>query len=101
MYAQSLVRAGRLREALSSIDTGLERLRVCRCSATHLEQTAYIRGRTGIDADYWLRALRPLVLVWLGRFTDADAAIAGMEQRKGELADVRFIPHMAATDMAY
>jgi class 3 adenylate cyclase/tetratricopeptide (TPR) repeat protein len=101
MYAQSLVRAGRLREALSSIDTGLERLRACRCSATHLEQTAYIRGRTGIDADYWLRALRPLVLVWLGRFTDADAAIAGMEQRKGELADVRFIPHMAATDMAY
>lgn len=99
-HAQSLVRAGLLREALATIEAGTELLRTCRFSEAHEEQATYIRGRAGFDPGQWLRALRTLVLVWLGRFGEAGAAIAETGKYESD-ATVQFIPHMAGTDMAY
>jgi class 3 adenylate cyclase/tetratricopeptide (TPR) repeat protein len=100
-YAQSLFYSGRLRESLRAIASGLELLQHPHLSSASEEQAAYIRQRVGFDVGHWLHALRTLVLVWLGRFADADAAIADMQQFKDNVAVVQFIPHLAATDLAY
>ena len=100
-YAQSLFYSGWLRESLEAIASGLELLQYSHSSAASEEQAAYIRRRVGFDVGHWLHGMKTLVLVWLGKFEDADAAIADMERFKDDVAVVQFIPHLAATDLAY
>jgi tetratricopeptide (TPR) repeat protein len=99
-HAQALFYSGRLHEAARTIEAGLELLRDASASAASAEQSAYISQRTGFDVGHWLHALRPLVLVWLGKFTDANAAIADIARFQNDAMVVKYLPHFAATDMA-
>ena len=100
-YAQSLFYAGLLRNSLTMIASGLELAQHPRVSPASEKQAAYIRARVGFDVAEWLQGLRTLVLVWLGRFEEAGAAIAHIDQAKEDVPIVQFIPHLAATDLAY
>jgi len=100
-HAQGLWYAGKLREALRTIASGLELLRNSRSSPASEEQEAYIRRRVGFDVGHWLHGLKTVILVWLGKFTDADAAITAMAWFENVAVVVQSIPHQAAADMAY
>ena len=103
LHAQALLLAGKLREALQTNEAGLG---IVAAPGSQVDSDGVglkIGQIIGFDPGHWLRAQRTRLLVWLGRFDEADAAIAaldGIEATNGQIAVVQFIPQLAALEMA-
>lgn len=57
----------------------------------------------GFDVDYWSKCRRPRMLVWLGRFDEAEQWLSRVLQVEPERIDphVQFSPHTAAVELAW
>lgn len=99
-YAQALFYSGWLRESIKTVEAGIDLLKHRDSSAESDEEAAYINGRVGFDVGHWLHSFRPLILAWLGRFNEANAAIADAARFRHSMPVVQFLPHFAAIHMA-
>jgi adenylate cyclase len=103
-HAQALWLSGRPRDALRIVETALGFM-VSSESRTDREDAGFdFRRLIGFDPGHWLHAQQARLLVWLGRFAEAEAAIDDLERMEasvGEVAVVKFIPHLAAAEMGF
>ena len=102
--SQALWLSGRPRDALRVADDGLALLASSEPRTEREDEGFDFRRLIGFDPEHWLCAQRSRLLVWLGRFADAQAAITALEAGEataGEVAVVKFIPHLAAAELGY
>jgi adenylate cyclase len=103
-HAQALWLSGRPRDALRMVEAGLA-LFASSTPRTEREESEFEAfRRSGFDPKHWLHAQKARFYVWLGRFKEAEAAIALMELMEttfGEVAVVKFIPHLAAAELGF
>ena len=103
MLSQAYWLSGRLQEAIDANDKALAAF-----ASQYQDDGRVVTGVTvnqivGFDIEHWVRCLRTRILVWLGRFDEAETWIARVSQVDPSIVDhvVQFIPHCAAVELAW
>ena len=95
--------AGLLREALAANEASLAGTADLEGPGGKIVLGLNTSQLLGFDVDYWSKCRRPRMLVWLGRFDEAEQWLSRVLQVEPERIDphVQFSPHAAAVELAW
>jgi len=94
ILCQALMFAGKLREALAAGESALK-------DVAHVD--AFQQQMLGFDVGRWVECLSARILVKMGQFSMATAAIEKLVATAAEHRDpaIQFIPHLASVELAW
>lgn len=103
MLCQAYLMSGRLEEALNAGAEALTAIAEQGGLESKVTLGLNINQIMGFDVEHWIKCLKARILVWLGRFDEAERWIAVVLQGapEGIMQAVQFIPHIASVEMAW
>ena len=103
MLSQAYWQSGRLMDAIAANDMALTAFAARDEQPAPATSGITLNQLFGFDVEHWVKCLRTRILVWLGRFEEADLWIARVTQVDPAAIDhvVQFIPHFAAVELAW
>jgi tetratricopeptide (TPR) repeat protein len=103
ILSQAYWLAGQLREALAANDVALETTADQQGPDGKIVLGLNISQLLGFDVEYWSKCRRARMLVWLGRFDEAEQWLTRVLQVEPERIDphVQFSPHTAGVELAW